>query len=45
MLDMHGIELFNDDAKNLIKQVTDVEKEVQDKSDDEAMSFDEETYD
>jgi hypothetical protein len=45
MLDMHGVELFNDDAKDLIKQITDMENEIQDKSDDEAMSFDEEEYD
>jgi hypothetical protein len=45
MSGVNATELSDDDAKDLIRRVTDVEKEVQDDSDNEAMEFGEETYD
>ncbi|CAM4969055.1 unnamed protein product [Rotaria socialis] len=45
MSDVNATELFDDDAKDLIKRVTDIEAEVQDESDDEATMFGLELYD
>ncbi|CAF2059119.1 unnamed protein product [Rotaria magnacalcarata] len=45
MSDVNETELFDDDAKDLIKRVTDIEAEVQDESDDEATMFGLELYD
>lgn len=37
MADVNATELSGDDAKDLIKRVTNMEAEIQDKSDDEAI--------
>ncbi|CAF1553048.1 unnamed protein product [Adineta ricciae] len=45
MLNANGIELFGDDAEQLIKHVTTMEEDVDIDSDDEAKEFEEESYD
>ncbi|CAF1021933.1 unnamed protein product [Adineta steineri] len=44
MLNVGAIELFDDDATDIIKRVTAMEEDVQDSSDDDAMSFGDEFY-
>jgi hypothetical protein len=44
MSNLNATEVSGDDAKDLIKRVTDIEAEIMDDSDDEAEMFDEETY-
>jgi hypothetical protein len=45
MLHIGATELFDDNAKDLIKRVTTMEEQVEDTSDDESMGFGVEFYD